>query len=108
MTTATSRRIKVLVALAATAALGLTAAHVGDVLVMLAQLAPAILLFAVFSVGRFPGERRLVGALPSRRPRRCAPALFAPKDSTQVKLVRGGELLGSLAGRAPPRGLCIA
>jgi len=91
--------------LAAALAAGLAvvcALHAGaaGALEALAFVAPAMVVFATLSLGRYPGERLLL-----RRPRvrRRRPSRELPKLHSWVRVPRGGALLGTaLAGRAPP------
>ncbi len=83
--------------IAATALVGASAA--------LAYLAPALVLFALLLLGRYPGEDAYRSRLaPARRVAHLRPALLLPRRVTRSRLPRGGALLGAaLAGRAPPR-----
>lgn len=77
-------------------------AHDSGLTLGLACLSPAVLVFALLCLGRYPGERLL---LPPARPRsvkREALAAKAPRRAL-ARMPRGGRLLaGALAGRAPP------
>jgi hypothetical protein len=70
----------------------------------LLDVAPALVLFAVLLLRRYPGER-CVGRLATRRRRNRWPAAGRVPHPAPVTPVRprGGLLLaGAIAGRAPP------
>ncbi|HEY1273976.1 MAG TPA: hypothetical protein VGF25_03670 [Thermoleophilaceae bacterium] len=65
-------------------------------------LAPALTLFVLFALGRYPGERAYLRRLRrSNRPQR--PRAARSPRRPHAALPRGGALLANgLAGRAPP------
>jgi len=67
----------------------------------LAYLLPALLLIGVLLVFRYPGERRLLAAVQTRRRRRADSVVHDPRP--RALLARGGRLIASsLAVRPPP------
>jgi hypothetical protein len=72
----------------------------------LAYLIPAVALFAVLALRRYPGERVLLAVIEKRRGRRsreqmCSAVTVCPRP--RALLPRGGRLLAcSLAVRPPP------
>jgi hypothetical protein len=81
-------------------------AHDSGLALGLAYLSPAVFVFALLYLGRYPGERLLIARARLRRPRRKALAAKTPRWA-RAHVPRGGGLLaGALAGRAPP--LCLS
>jgi hypothetical protein len=65
---------------------------------------PALLLFVLLALGRYPGERTYGRWLAAHRHRRRRPAPFASQARSPLRArVKGGALLAfRLAGRGPP------
>ncbi len=78
----------------------------GQLLPTLAYLIPALALFAVLALRRYPGERALLAVIEKRRGRRIRARMrSAGSVSTRPRALvpRGGRLLAcSLAVRPPP------
>jgi len=73
----------------------------------LGYLGPAVFVFVLLWLGHYPGERLLV-ALSRRTERRHRIPAFTVPRRTARQMPRGGRLLScALAGRAPPRRLCV-
>jgi hypothetical protein len=77
-------------------------AHIPGGAVSVAYLGPAIFVFLLLCLGRYPGARLLVAFSRTGRKRSSTPAFIRPRRAV-LDMPRGGSLLGSaLAGRAPP------
>jgi hypothetical protein len=77
-------------------------AHDSGLTLGLAYLSPAVFVFALLSLGHYPGERLLLTRTRAPRSRRKALATKGPRRAV-AKIPRGGGLLASaLASRAPP------
>jgi hypothetical protein len=78
-------------------------AHLPDGAVSLAYLSPAMFVFLLLCLGRYPGERMLAALSRSPRRSRRSKARAAPPRVPLDMRPRVGRLLArSLAGRAPP------
>ena len=89
--------------LAALAALWSLALLGGGVETGLLYLAPAFLLAIPLLLGRYPGERVLVGLATRGRRRRPVVLAAAARPVTRRSIRRAGRLVGaSPGGRAPP------
>jgi len=77
-------------------------AHLSGGAVGLAYLGPAVLMFLLVWLGRYPGERLLIALARSPRKRHKS-TLATPAPRALAHMPRGGNLLGrALGGRAPP------
>jgi uncharacterized membrane protein YbhN (UPF0104 family) len=82
-------------------------AHVPGVAAGLTYLAPALFVFVLLWLGRYPGERVILARIVGRRLPRARSARTRYRR-IEVGLPRGGRLLAAaLAGRAPPLGRCL-
>jgi hypothetical protein len=78
------------------------AVHLDGAEAGLPYLGPATFAFVLLALGRYPGERVLLGLTQPVRRRLAIPAL-RPCGRQVTTVPRGGLLLASaLAGRAPP------
>ncbi len=71
-------------------------------------LAPALLILAVLSLGRYPGESILARLVRSPPPRPRRAERRPPPVERRAPSPRGGELISTgLAGRAPPASIAV-
>ncbi len=83
-------------------------AHIPGLTLGLGYLSPAVFVFVLLWLGRYPGERLLV-ALSRRTERRHDTPTFTVRRRALVLMPRGGGLLAcALAGRAPPPSLGLS
>jgi hypothetical protein len=90
-------------AVALSTALALLLGHVPGMADGLAYLAPALFVFLLLWLGRFPGEGAFLARIRPARLRRAG-LRAAPRRARGTRMPRGGGLIAAaLAGRAPPR-----
>ena len=96
------RQLNIALAGGITALAGVWLLHVPGVTVGLAYLGPAVFVFLLLRLGRYPGERLLIALWRPTCKRRSTPTFAVPRRAL-APMPRGGSLLASaLAGRAPP------
>jgi hypothetical protein len=104
-TSARSRHLGVALAGGIAVSAWVLLAHLPGVTLGLAYLGPAVFVFLLLWLGRYPGERLLIELARSPR-RRRASTLAVPNRRVFTHLPRGGSLLAcAFAGRAPPLSL---
>lgn len=78
-------------------------AHVPGMTGGLAYLGPAVFVFALLWLGRYPGETAILALTRSAHHRRTRTRSTPPPRPVRSHMPRGGSLLATaLAGRAPP------